>query len=253
MADGEIQGTDNRRRIEARLAEIEGRCRIEIFYACEAGSRAMEFASPDSDYDVRFFYRNRAMDAGRDAIAAPIEDGLDVNGWELNKAIGHIAKGNVTPCEWLTSTIRYRETTLAHWLRDAAVKAFDPQAAYRHYAGAAYKRCRIALSGATATPKEYLHAARPLLASLFLLEHADVVPSSLSALVEAAAAPNEVKEALALMILKRCEADARPVRVATLDRWFRKTMYRLRAKRPPRSRSIDTAPLHRLAWSVARG
>ena len=52
--------------IEDKLSQIEQRENIHILYACESGSRAWGFASPDSDYDVRFVF------------VRPIEDYLRV-------------------------------------------------------------------------------------------------------------------------------------------------------------------------------
>mgnify|MGYP003622715501 CR=1 FL=1 len=45
-----------RTNIEARLSAIEAEHRVRVLYACESGSRGWGFASPDSDYDVRFIY-----------------------------------------------------------------------------------------------------------------------------------------------------------------------------------------------------
>lgn len=46
--------------IEEQLKEIEEKENVKIIYCVESGSRAWEFASPDSDYDVRFIYvRNK--------------------------------------------------------------------------------------------------------------------------------------------------------------------------------------------------
>ena len=42
--------------IAAKISEIEKSENIRIIYAVESGSRAWGFASPDSDYDVRFIY-----------------------------------------------------------------------------------------------------------------------------------------------------------------------------------------------------
>ena len=45
-----------RERVSQQLKEIERRYGVKVLYACESGSRGWGFASPDSDYDVRFLY-----------------------------------------------------------------------------------------------------------------------------------------------------------------------------------------------------
>ena len=41
-----------------KLQQIEHEKDITLLYAVESGSRAWGFASPDSDYDIRFIYRH---------------------------------------------------------------------------------------------------------------------------------------------------------------------------------------------------
>ena len=45
-----------------KLNEMESRENVRILLAVESGSRAWGFASPDSDYDVRFVYVHPAAD-----------------------------------------------------------------------------------------------------------------------------------------------------------------------------------------------
>lgn len=76
-----------REKIQAQLRRIEEEEHIRILLAVESGSRAWGFPSPDSDYDVRFIYiRQRQdylrLDSVRDVIELPIDEVLDVNGWE---------------------------------------------------------------------------------------------------------------------------------------------------------------------------
>lgn len=59
--------------IPHRLTTIERRENIRVLFACESGSRAWGFASPDSDYDVRFIIQRKEQiseqgDGPRDAL-----------------------------------------------------------------------------------------------------------------------------------------------------------------------------------------
>jgi len=80
---------------ELRTIEVDGNLRI--LFAIESGSRAWGFPSPDSDYDVRFIYA-RPIDwyltiaPGRDVHELPIDDVLDINGWDIKKALGLLLK-----------------------------------------------------------------------------------------------------------------------------------------------------------------
>lgn len=49
-------------KILEKLDELESNESIRILYACESGSRAWGFASPDNDYDVRFIYTRPSTD-----------------------------------------------------------------------------------------------------------------------------------------------------------------------------------------------
>lgn len=46
-------------RIIKYLLELERKEEIEILLACETGSRAWGFPSPDSDFDVRVVYKHK--------------------------------------------------------------------------------------------------------------------------------------------------------------------------------------------------
>ena len=81
-----------RRRIDGKLAEIERHESVRIVLAVESGSRAWGFPSPDSDYDVRFLYVRPhdwylSIDTRRDVMEYPIEDDIDINGWDIRKAL----------------------------------------------------------------------------------------------------------------------------------------------------------------------
>ena len=101
-------------RIQRQLVEIEEERGVNILYAVESGSRAWGFASPDSDYDVRFLYIRPVLDylrirPMRDVIEVPITDDLDTNGWDIIKALNLFRSSNPALLEWLRSPIVYRE------------------------------------------------------------------------------------------------------------------------------------------------
>ena len=81
-----------RARIQAELDAIEREETVKILLAVESGSRAWGFPSRDSDYDVRFLYVRPiesylAVTLPRDVIERPVDAVLDVNGWDLRKAL----------------------------------------------------------------------------------------------------------------------------------------------------------------------
>lgn len=93
--------------IVSRLREIEEKEKVHILLAVESGSRAWGFASPDSDYDVRFIYIRPKEDylrleSIRDVIELPINDVLDINGWDLQKTLRLLYKSNPTLFEWFS-------------------------------------------------------------------------------------------------------------------------------------------------------
>ena len=101
-----------REMIVNKLREIEQNENVRILHAVESGSRAWGFASPDSDYDVRFIYvRSKdyylRLDKTRDVIELPISEDLDINGWELDKTLVLLHKSNPTLFEWFQSPITY--------------------------------------------------------------------------------------------------------------------------------------------------
>ena len=102
-----------RAEIMQRIAQIECEHAVTVLFACESGSRGWGFASPDSDYDVRFIYAHRLdwylrVSPQRDVIEQPVGAVFDVNGWELRKALGLLKKGNATLVEWLDSPVVYQ-------------------------------------------------------------------------------------------------------------------------------------------------
>lgn len=106
-----------RKKIQTQLRRIEEEESIKILLAVESGSRAWGFASPDSDYDVRFIYIRRMEDylkleKVRDVIELPMDDVLDMNGWDLQKTLRLLYKSNPTLFECFLRQLFIRKQNL---------------------------------------------------------------------------------------------------------------------------------------------
>lgn len=243
--------------IDRRLADIERKFGVEIFYACESASRAWDFASPDSDYDVRFLYRHPrdwylSLSEGRDVIETPIEGVYDINGWDLRKALRLALNGNPVLFEWLSSPILYLERPLAAGFRDVAFSVFDPVKAYRHYLSMARGQRRTYLTGETVRQKKYFYAVRPLLACQYLLGHRGAVPMRFFDLVDAVSPPVMLREALVgLLQAKRHTSEAAEAgRLPILDQWIDRTLDELEDQVPEAAEPADRAALERFFRSA---
>lgn len=159
--------------ISEKLDRIEEKEGVRILHAVESGSRAWGFASPDSDYDVRFVYVRPKEDylllnEPRDVIEWQLDEVLDINGWDLKKALRQFARGNATLFEWSGSPIVYRTTKAWEKIREVSKQYFSEKAAVYHYYGTANSTLQGYLLGETVRYKKYFYALRPLFAAQFI-------------------------------------------------------------------------------------
>ena len=158
-----------------KLHEIEKRENVKILFAVEAGSRAWGFASPDSDYDVRFVYVRPleyylGLEKKRDVLTYPINDLLDIHGWDLSKALFLLHNANPTLFEWCASAIVYMETPFFDVFKKLALSYFSSQTGVYYYASMAEGNYRQYLKGETVKAKKYFYVLRPVLACRWILE-----------------------------------------------------------------------------------
>ncbi len=168
-------------RIREKLREIEALHGVEILFAVESGSRAWGFASPDSDYDVRFVYRRQreqylSLWETRDTISFMTEDDLDGSGWDLKKALTLLAKSNGSLHNRLFSPIVYldREGVLEEMKRLANAH-FNPVAGFYHYASM-NKGFTELLHSEDLTLKAYFYAIRTALCANWIVRFQTVPP-----------------------------------------------------------------------------
>ena len=176
--------------IQKKLDEIERQENVKILHCVESGSRAWGFASPDSDYDVRFVYLRKREDylrleGIRDVIEWQLDDVLDINGWDIQKYLRLLYKSNPTVFEWDRSPIVYRTTP--EWEQISAVTGqyFRQDHLLHHYLSMAKSNDRAYLREEQVKLKKYFYVIRPLLACRWILEQGTPPPIEFAKLTEA--------------------------------------------------------------------
>ena len=210
--------------IDARLAAVAREHEVSVPLAIESGSRAWGFPSPDSDYDCRFVFVRPAdhylsLWQRRDVIETPLERELDVNGWDLRKAIKLLLKGNAVIVEWLRSPIIYHGEA---WFRDACLefanRFTDRNLIGRHYLHLGEQQRRNFFGdGQSVAQKKIFYVLRPAatLRWLRLHEGRSVAPMHLPTLMRECNPPEEIAAEVSKMIAQK--AVAREMGVAPIS------------------------------------
>jgi predicted nucleotidyltransferase len=166
------------RSIDQRLADACADEGVMIPLAIESGSRAWGFPSPDSDYDCRFVFvrpteHYLSLWPRRDVIETPLDKVLDVNGWELRKALKLLLKGNAVIIEWLTSPVIYRaDADFRDSFLALARRLADPNLIARHYLHLGLRQRRSYFGDPEqAAMKKLFYAIRPAAALRWLQLH----------------------------------------------------------------------------------
>ncbi|RXI95524.1 nucleotidyltransferase domain-containing protein [Anaerobacillus alkaliphilus] len=166
-----------------QLQTIEEEYSVKIIFACEAGSRSTGLATPTSDYDVRFLYIRPiqwylSIDKKKDdVISLPVNNQLDLVGWDLQKALFLLTKSNPTLLEWLQSSIIYLENeTITNKIKEVVPYIFSVRTCFFHYLHMAKGNYKAALKDDEPSVKLYLNVLRPLLYCRWL-ERKQTIPS----------------------------------------------------------------------------
>ena len=218
-----------------QLHVLEEQEAVQVLYACESGSRAWGFPSADSDYDVRFLYIHPvdwylSIDERRDVIEHPIDDGLDISGWDIKKALKLFRKSNPPLYEWLGSPIVYLEPfSLAARLRDLAEVYYAPIPCIYHYLHMAQGNFRQYLKGERVWLKKYFYVLRPILAINWIERGYGVAPTTFGTLVDRLVTAGPLRSEIEKLIeLKRngAELDDGP-RIPAISEFIEAEMARL--------------------------
>lgn len=178
-----------------KISEIQQKENITILHAVESGSRAWGFASPDSDYDVRFIYvRNKndylRLEKMRDVIEWEINDVYDINGWDISKTLRLLHNSNPTVFEWIHSPVVYSSHKIIKELTPQIDSFFSCKSGIYHYISTALSTYNKHINDENIKLKKYFYVIRPLLACRWILENKTPPPVLFQELVDSVADDN---------------------------------------------------------------
>ncbi|MEM8638148.1 MAG: nucleotidyltransferase domain-containing protein [Cyanobacteria bacterium P01_G01_bin.54] len=182
-----------KRHIQQQLQQLEQTHAMQIILAIESGSRAWGFPSPDSDYDVRFVYvrspaQYLSIQPYRDVIETPIvEDAvlaskMDMNGWDLRKALNIAFTANLTLIEWLCSPIHYIQRDAATPLRDFVRQMTHLPTLAHRYQNWLFNVTKTSTDPAQVKLKSYCYGLRLALAVRWIAQRQTAPPMDLPSL-----------------------------------------------------------------------
>lgn len=238
--------------ILVKIKEIEEKEHVRVLHVVESGSRAWGFASPDSDYDVRFIYvRDRnfylSLKDNKDFIDWELNEVLDINGWDLKKALQHFHKSNATLFEWSNSPVVYYTTDEWKQLYEGvASKYFACKASMYHYYGTANKNYYEYLTEDMVKYKKYFYVLRPILACKWIEEKKCPPPVLFHELFNSVL-ENDMKAAVEELLAKKVkmsESDKAP-KIETINQYIEEKLayYKELLETMPEDRNPDWEPL----------
>ncbi|SFN75386.1 hypothetical protein SAMN03159304_00919 [Pseudomonas sp. NFACC24-1] len=242
-----------REEVQDRLRRAENEHEVKVLLAVESGSRAWGFASPNSDYDARFIYVNKpewylsvGLEEQRDVIEYPIIDDMDINGWDLRKALRLFWKSNPGFVEWVQSTIIYEHSGSFHERAKALLpQVYSVESGIYHYRSMAKTNFRGYLQSPEVPLKKYFYVLRPLLSVRWLERFNKPAPIEFDALRQVIDGEPELHRAIDdLLAIKRASPEmGLSPQIMPIQRFIERELHRLEAVKPTRSERKEVEPL----------
>lgn len=170
-------------KIKKYLSDLEKEKGIEILLACETGSRAWGFPSPDSDFDVRVIYKHDkdwylSLTEDKDTIEYFLENNeIDISCWDLRKSLRLLVKSNPPLLERIQSPIIYKvDKDFLTGINSVAQKTYSRIATIHHYLSMAKKAFEEVTITEEYKLKIFFYALRASVACLWILEKEEIPP-----------------------------------------------------------------------------
>jgi predicted nucleotidyltransferase len=179
-------------KIKYYLAKIEHDKDIKILLACETGSRAWGFASPDSDFDIRIIYMHKkdwylSLNESKDSIDMMFENNdIDITGWDLRKSLKLLLKSNSALLERIQSPIIYNcDEIFITELKQVAQLHYSRIATMHHYLSMAKKFLHELKGNKEYKLKKFFYTLRSATACKWILEKQQMPPIEFSRMLDA--------------------------------------------------------------------
>jgi predicted nucleotidyltransferase len=161
-------------------------------------------------------------------IERPIDDVLDIGGWDLRKALRLMAGSNAVLMEWLTSPVRYRGDTgvIDRMLRLSQETGRLPSYRYHYDRLARRSFNEIRATPEAARLKAYCYALRATLAVLWLQRLKSLPPMDMPRLLEGIGPSQTIRDAIADLVTRKAvsrEGDM-TARISSLDAFMEEAL-----------------------------
>ncbi len=186
-------------KINHYLSELEKEKNIKILLACETGSRAWGFPSPDSDYDVRIIYQHEkdwylSLNEKKDSIQRMYENNdIDITGWDVRKCLLLLMKSNPALLERIQSHIIYKADKEFLTAFNALAKtAYSRIATLYHYLSMANKLFADIKDQDQYRLKKFFYVLRSTVACIWILEKDEMPPIDFHKMLAGLNLPNNL-------------------------------------------------------------
>jgi len=229
------------------LSKLQIDEQVEVLYAVESGSRAWGFASPDSDFDIRFIYLRPqdwylSVQHRRDVLEAMVDPELDFAGWDLPKALVLLRKSNPSLVEWLYSPIVYTENSeFMVEFRELAGRCLSLNACLKHYLNMAHSNWQTYFDSDTVSLKKYLYVLRPVFACRWIERYSTVPPVEFDHLLAGAGQDGAVAREIFELLRAKSESSevGKAPHLPVLDAFIESELKRIRELKHPTTPPVD--------------
>lgn len=193
------------------LRNLEQQNNIKILMAVNYGSRCFGYSSAESDWDVRFIYVHHpewyfSIAKTEDVIEMMLEEEhLDIEGYDLKKALDLLARTNPIESDWLHANDYYiLDKDFLQTMLSFESRCYNSHHAMYHFYSISVKHNQRYLDEEV-TLKRFIYYMRGLLSCRWVEQHKSHPPVVVDELIDATITDNEKvrKAAHGLLELKR--------------------------------------------------